>query len=136
MRRVLTLVAILALAPVAQGAILPPVHAEAACRTDRYHHDGGKSEPFEREVVIHATDGCHVYEAVTLVARDAGGGSGERTLVIGDANQTWEAGSTIPGPDQVGYCGYAALHQAHLKYRFGFRVPAGTEVHVRYACGG
>lgn len=131
MRRLTLILALLLL------IVLPaPAYAAEPCRTDTYHHDGGKSEPYEQELRITATDGCHAYQAVTLVAREAGGKSGAYTLTIGDANQTWESGSTISGPEQVGYCGYAALQQTHLKYRFGFQVPAGTKVNVTYECGG
>lgn len=121
-------------------ALVAPVPIAAAevapCGTHAWRYDGGKSIPFENELRVQASDGCHTYELVGTVARDALNGvdSGSGTIVIGPTNQPWEAGSTVPDPGSVGYCRYAAAQSVHgvMKYHFG--LPEGAEISYRFDC--
>lgn len=131
-----SLVLILALV-LSFGTLTPlAASAEAACGTHTWHYDGGKSIPFEQELRVQATDGCHTYDLVGTVAREAlnGKNSGSGTVEIGPSNYPWDAGSTVPDPGSVGYCQYAAAQSVHGVFKYHFTVASGSAVEYHFDC--
>lgn len=133
MRLVLSLLVVLVL-------LLPGVSAPAsvqadACRAESYDGEHtGKSVPYENEMRVVMTDGCHEYRLSIGIPREAllGAKTGKLSVVIGDGVYPGEG--TLPDFNEVGYCGAAAAQAAHNTFKFHFNAPLGTEVRLTFDC--
>lgn len=102
---------------------------DQGCRSESWNYEPGKTATgFEAT----ASDGCHEYRWTSNTI-DASGSGTVTFRTIGNV-QPWEPGYTLPGPQGGNQCQYRAAHEANLMFTNGFKVPAGTEVTVRYRC--
>lgn len=109
----------------------PATVSAADCRSYEYAYDAGKTvEGFQAT----ATDGCNRATWSGSIGQGPGGGT-YTFKTNGHRGYSWQDGYGLPryGDDQQS-CLARAVEEANAYFTNYFKMPAGTEVTVRYSC--